>query len=300
MKLVIKLAGIIRNASPDLKKRLFAIFGCLLLFNSLVWFFAFLTWQKYPILLGLVSLAYGLGLRHAVDADHIAVIDNTTRKLMSDGKKPVSVGFFFSMGHSTIVIILSCLTYFSASFFKNNLPYFTKTGALIGTSVSAFFLLAIGIINLFIFLDILKVWKKVKNGSKYYSLEKHLNNRTLTTRLLKPFLKSISSSFSIYIIGFLFGLGFDSATEIGMLSISAASGVSGMPFLNILILPLAFTAGMTLVDSLDGILMLGAYGWAYIKPAQRLYYNMNITLISVVIALLIGGMEAVQVIKRIF
>lgn len=301
MELVNKFIGIIKNASPDLKRRLFMILILLVLFNGLVWLYAFLAWQKYPTFFGLITLAYGLGLRHAVDADHIAVIDNTVRKLMSEGKRPVGVGFFFSLGHSTIVIILSCLAAFSAGFVKNNLPYLKETGALIGTSISSFFLLAIGIVNLIVFLDIFKVWRKIKMGGKYQNIpiEEHLNKRGIMTSLLKPFLKSISKSLNMYAVGFLFGLGFDTASEIGLLSISAATGVSGMPILNIIILPLAFTAGMSLVDTLDGILMLGAYGWAYINPTRKLYYNMNITFFSAVTALLLGGIEVLQVIKNL-
>jgi high-affinity nickel-transport protein len=294
-----KFFAIFQNASPDLRKRLLYIFALLTLFNGSVWLYALFTWHKFPLMLGLVTLAYGLGLRHAVDIDHIAAIDNTTRKLMQDGKRPVGVGFFFSMGHATIVVILSVLVAFSAAFVKQNLPAFQSAGALIGTSVSGFFLLTIGIINLIVLLDIFKTWKLVtKKKGKYKDLtiEEHLNKRGVTTRLLKPFLRAVSNSWNMYIVGFLFGLGFDTAGEVGLLSISAATGASGMPIGNIILLPLAFTAGMSLIDTLDGILMLGAYGWAYVKPIRKLYYNMNITFISVIIALFIGGIETMQVI----
>jgi len=157
----------------------------------------------------------------------------------------------------------------------------------------------IGIINLIVLIEIFKMWKKVvkeKGNYKNFSLEEHLNNRGLTTRMLKPFLKTVSNSWNMYIVGFLFGLGFDTASEVGLLSISAATGASGMPIEKLILLPLAFTAGMSLIDTLDGILMLGAYGWAYIKPIRKLYYNMNITFISVIIAFFIGSIEAMQVI----
>jgi high-affinity nickel-transport protein len=303
MELLHKLQNFFRTTSPGFRRRLFGIFAFLALFNVSVWIYAFFVWHSYPVFLGLVTLAYGLGLRHAVDADHIAAIDNTTRKLMHEGKRPVGVGFFFSLGHSTIVIILSVLVAFSAAFVKNNLPSFTHVGFLIGTSVSSFFLLLIGVINLIVLFDIFRTWRiVVKNQGrrrgtyKSMSLDKCLNKRGLTTGLLRPFLKVVRESWNMYFVGFLFGLGFDTASEVGLLSISAATGASGMETMNIIVLPLAFTAGMSLIDTLDGIFMLGAYGWAYVKPIRKLYYNMNITFISVVIALFIGSIEGMQVI----
>lgn len=298
-KIITKLSRILQQASPELKKRLLAIFIILAIFTCAVWGYAFIVAQKFPVMLGLVILAYGLGLRHAVDADHIAAIDNTTRKLMQEGKKPVAVGFFFSLGHSTIVILLSFLVAISASFVKHTLPALQNAGGIIGTSISGFFLIMIGIINLIVLLDIYGMWRKVikKKGTyKNLPIDDHLAKRGVTVRILKPFLQSVTHSWNMYIVGFLFGLGFDTASEVGLLSISAASGASGMPFGNIVLLPFAFTAGMCLIDTLDGILMLGAYGWAYIKPIRKLYYNMNITFISVFVALFIGGIEALQVI----
>ena len=218
---------------------------------------------------------------------------------MQDGKKPVAVGFFFSLGHSTIVVLLSILVAASAAFVRHNLPALQNAGSIIGTSISGFFLIMIGIINLIVLIDIYRMWKKVvKKKGKYknFSIEEHLDKRGITVRMLKPFLKAVTHSWNMYIVGFLFGLGFDTASEVGFLSISAATGASGMPIENIILLPLAFTAGMSLIDTLDGILMLGAYGWAYVKPIRKLYYNMNITFISVVIALFIGSIEAMQVI----
>lgn len=299
MELVKKISKLLRTTSPQFRRRLFALAALLFFFNAGIWIYTIIITRHFPVILGLVTLAYGLGLRHAVDADHIATIDNTTRKLMHDGQKPIGVGFFFSLGHSTIVILLSVLISLSANFVRINLPAFKDTGAVIGTSISGFFLIMIGIINLIILIDIMKTWRNaVKNKGKYKekTLEKHLNNRGFTTRLLKPLLKTISHSWNMYIVGFLFGLGFDTASEVGLLSISAATGASGMPIGNVILLPLAFTAGMSLIDTLDGILMLGTYGWAYVKPLRKLYYNMNITFISVVIALFIGSIEAMQVI----
>lgn len=299
MKFLTRYKKFYNSASPGLRRRLFLILLFLILFNLSVWIFAIISSQNFPMLLGLIILAYGFGLRHAVDADHIAAIDNATRKLMQDGAQPVGVGFFFSLGHSTIVIILSLLVAFSAAFVKQNLPSFEHIGSIIGTSISSIFLLVIGIINLIVFIDIFKIWKKVIKGGNYAdrSLNDHLNNRGFLARILKPFLKNIKKSWNLYLIGLLFGLGFDTASEVGLLSISAASGASGISLYNIFLLPLAFTAGMTLIDTLDGILMLGAYGWAFIKPVRKLYYNMCITFITVILALFIGGIEALQIIS---
>lgn len=256
----------------------------------------------HPLLLGLIAIAYGLGLRHAVDADHIAAIDNTTRKLMNDGKRPVSVGLFFSLGHSTIVIILSVLVALSSVFIKHSLPSLQSTGTVIGTSISSFFLLLIGFINLIAFLDILRVFNCVAKGG---SCRKRITNNHFPVtgflaRILKPALKAVTDSWHMYFVGFLFGLGFDTASEVGLLSISAASSVTGISLGEMLLLPLAFTAGMVLIDTLDGVLMLGAYGWAYVQPVRKLYYNLNITLVSVIIALFIGGVEAVQLLSLEF
>ncbi len=302
MKLAKKIFSIIQGASPSLKKRLFWIFVFLISFNLIVWIITFFLWQKFPVFLGLVVLSYGLGLRHGVDADHIAAIDNTTRKLMSEGKKPVGVGLFFSLGHSTIVILLSLLLGVSAAYIKNNITFLEGTGAIVGTLISSLFLLTIGLINLSTLVNIFKVWKKVISGQKKNDakVHDHLQQFGILTKLLKPVLKVVTKSWHMYIVGLLFGLGFDTATEVGLLSITAISANKGIPLWEIMILPMAFTAGMSLIDSLDGILMLGAYGWAYVKPIRKLYYNLNITLISVIIALIIGGIEVLQVISSYF
>lgn len=298
--LIEKIKRLIAKAPPELRNRIFFILGVLILANILIWVVTFSFSRAYPFLLGLVSLAYGLGLRHAVDADHIAAIDNTTRKLMHDGKKPVAVGLFFSLGHSTIVIILSALVAFSTAYVSQHLPQFKAIGGLFGTTVSCIFLLAIGILNLIIFIDVYKIWRHVLKGGHFHEshIDHHLHNRGLIARLLRPLLKAVNNSWNMYFVGFLFGLGFDTASEVGLLSISAASTARGLPSWAILLLPLAFTAGMALIDTIDGILMLGAYGWAYIKPVRKLYYNLNITLVSVIIALFIGSVEGLQVLSE--
>lgn len=300
MKLLFTKLKIFTKISPLLHKRLFVILSSILLLNIIVWSLTLIYAKSYPFLLGLISLSYGLGLRHGVDADHIAAIDNTTRKLIQDGKKPLAVGLFFSLGHSTIVIILSLLVAFSSSFIINNLPSLKGTGSLIGAGISSIFLLVIGLINLLIFIDLYKIWRHIIKGGYFHEshIDDHLHNRGLIAKFLRPLLKSISTSVHMYPLGLLFGLGFDTASEVALLSLSAVSATNNLPFICILLLPLAFTAGMTLVDTLDGILMLGAYGWAFIKPARKLYYNLNITFISVIIALFIGSIEGLQVISK--
>ncbi len=285
------------QADPNLRKRLTLTYGLLIGFNVAVWVVLLLSARRYPVLLGLATLAFGFGLRHAVDPDHIAAIDNTTRKLMQEGKRPVGVGFFFSLGHSTVVIGLSAMVALSTAFVHHNLPQMEGFGSLLGTSISSAFLLIIGSINLLVLIQVLKTWRRVKAGGSYdESLQGYLDNRGLLARIFKPLLKTVGNSWNMYPIGILFGLGFDTASEVGLLAISGATAASGMPIWYILLLPLLFTAGMALVDTCDGVLMLGAYGWAYVKPVRKLYYNLNITLVSVVVALLIGGLEAVQVI----
>ena len=288
--------------SSGAKRDMFLIFSFLLFLNVFAWGGIFFASKKYPILLGLAVVAYGFGLRHAVDADHIATIDNTTRKLMRDGKKPVGVGLFFSLGHSTVVILLSVLVAFSAKFVSENLPAFKVTGAIIGTSISCLFLLAIGIINLIAFLEIFSTWRTVVKHTGE-ELDTHFvvqieNPGGILTKILAPVLRAVDASYKMYFVGFLFGLGFDTASEIGLLSISALGASSNIPVAYVLLIPFVFMAGMTLVDTLDGILMLRAYGWAYVMPIRKLYYNMNITLVSVITALFIGGVEGVQLISQ--
>jgi high-affinity nickel-transport protein len=294
-----RLVTVWRDAPRDLKRRLIGIYAILIGFNIGVWGVLLVSSARYGLLLGLAPVAYGFGLRHAVDPDHIAAIDNTTRKLMQDGQRPVGVGFFFSLGHSTVVFALSVLIAVSASFVKTNLPQMQNVGGVIGTSVSGTFLLIIAVINLLVLLDIYKTWRSVVRGGAYddKSLDDYLNNRGLLARLFRPLLKVVTRSWHMYPIGLLFGLGFDTASEVGILGMSATAGAGGMPVWFILLLPLLFVAGMSLIDTTDGVAMLGAYGWAYVRPVRKLYYNMNITLISIVIALFIGGIEVLNVIS---
>jgi nickel/cobalt transporter (NiCoT) family protein len=293
-----RLARVWTGADPALRRRLIAIYTALIGFNLAVWGTLLVSSMRYGLLLGLAPLAYGFGLRHAVDPDHIAAIDNTTRKLMQEGKQPVGVGLFFSLGHSTVVFSLSVLIAVSAAYVKTNLPQMSSVGAVIGTSVSGVFLIVIATINLLVLLDIYKTWRRVVRGGEYdeRSLHEYLSNRGLLARLFRPLLKMVNNSWNMYFVGLLFGLGFDTATEVGVLGMSASAGAGGMPVYFILLLPLLFVAGMSLVDTTDGVAMLAAYGWAQVRPVRKLYYNMNITLMSVIVALFIGSIELLSVV----
>lgn len=291
---------LLRTPSP-IRSRIARLYAFLAVFNLVAWGLALIASVQYPILLPTAFLAYTFGLRHAVDADHIAAIDNTTRKLMQDGQRPVGVGLFFSLGHSTIVVLLSVVIAISAGIISD-IPTFREIGSLIGTSVSAAFLLIIGIINLIVLIDVYRMFRRVSRGGSYNeaTLEEFLSQRGLLARLFRPMLRVIRKSWHMYPLGLLFGLGFDTASEVALLGLAAASGANHVPVVFILVLPALFAAGMSLVDSTDGVLMLGAYGWAYVKPIRKLYYNLNITLVSVLIAFAIGGIEVLSIVADKF
>lgn len=294
-------AGLVRFCSPSqsVKSRLVLMSIFLIVLTLGGWVALLLAARSHPLLLGLGVLAFGLGLRHAVDPDHIAAIDSTTRKLMQD-QKPVGVGFFFSLGHSTVVAAMTLVVAVSATFVHNGLPRFEAAGSLIGTAVSSLFLLMLGIANLIVLLEIVKLWRRVTDEGHYSPAELtgYLDNRGLLARLFRPLLRVVTQSWHMYPVGFLFGLGFDTASEVALLAVAATTGASGMPVRDILLLPLLFAAGMAVVDTADGVLTLRAYGWAYIKPVRKLYYNMFITLISGVVALSISGVEGLQMAGR--
>ncbi|HTR08572.1 MAG TPA: HoxN/HupN/NixA family nickel/cobalt transporter [Paraburkholderia sp.] len=281
-----------------LRGKIIGIFSLLLAANIGVWVWALTALHARPALLGTALLAYTFGLRHAVDADHIAAIDNTTRKLMQTGKRPVAVGFFFSLGHSTIVIGLSIAVAFAAVTLKARFEDMKDIGGVIGTSVSASFLLVLAIVNVLILISVVKTFRRVQRGERLVEedLDMLLNKRGFLSRIFRPLFRLVSRSWHMYPIGFLFGLGFDTATEVALFGISAAQAADGMSLGTILIFPALFTAGMCLVDTADGVLMLGAYGWAFMKPVRKLYYNITITFVSVIVAVLIGGIEALALI----
>ena len=293
-----QLARLFRASDPAVRRRITAMMVLLVALNLGGWVLALLVFRDYPLLIGTALLAYSFGLRHAVDADHIAAIDNVTRKLMQDGQRPVGVGFFFSLGHSTIVFIASALIAATATAFRDQLDSVKSVGGVIGTSVSTLFLIVIALINLVILVELWGTFRIVRQGGVYddRSVQDILDQRGLLNRICRPLFRVITRSWHMYPLGFLFGLGFDTATEVGLLGISGAQAARGMPIWAIMVFPLLFTVGMALVDTLDGILMLGAYGWAFVRPLRKLYYNITITSVSVLVALLVGGIEALGLI----
>ena len=282
------------DRSSGLRGRIFGLFAFLIAANLVAWLWALSAFHGYPLLLGTALLAYSLGLRHAVDADHIAAIDNVTRKLMQEGKRPIAVGFFFSLGHSSVVVLASIVVALSALAFQQKFDAVHQIGGVIGTLVSAAFLLAIAAMNIVILVGVYRTFQRVKGGGRYVDEDMNalLAGRGFLARLFRPLFSLIRHSWHMYPLGLLFGLGFDTATEIGLLGISAAEASKGLPIWSILVFPALFTAGMSLVDTADSILMLGAYGWAFITPIRKLFYNLTITAVTVVVALLVGGIEA--------
>jgi high-affinity nickel-transport protein len=278
-----------------LPRRKIALLGAVLIaFNVTAWLWALIAFRDYPLMLGTALLAYSLGLRHAVDADHIAAIDNVTRKLMQQGQQPVAVGFMFSLGHSTVVVLASAAIAATAQALQQKFEGFRAIGGLIGTSVSALFLFVIAALNLIVLRGVWRAFQRVRRGEPYVEEDFDLliGQRGLLARLFGPLFRLVSRSWHMYPLGLLFGLGFDTATEIGLLGISAAQASHGLPMWSILVFPVLFTAGMALVDTADNVLMLGAYRWAFVKPVRKLYYNLTITFVSVLIAVLVGGVEA--------
>jgi nickel/cobalt transporter (NiCoT) family protein len=285
-----------------MRTNLVRLYVFLIALNLGAWALALWAFWSRPILLGTALLAYTFGLRHAVDADHISAIDNATRKLMQARKTPLDVGLFFSLGHSTVVVALTIAVAMGAVVIKDRLPALQHAGTLIGTSVSAGFLLLIAAINLAILFDIFGAFARARRGETYedLDLEAKLNRRGLMGRLFAPLLRIVDKSWKMYPIGVLFGLGFDTATEVALLGIAAVEAGKGLPVVDILLFPLLFTAGMSLIDTTDGILMLGAYGWAFVKPMRKLYYNAVITSISVFVAVGVGAVEAAGVLADQF
>ncbi len=255
--------------------------------------------QSYVLLAGLGLVAYVFGLRHGVDADHIAAIDNTTRKLMQEGKRPLTVGMWFSLGHSTIVVGLIVSLVLATRAVVGAIPTLQDIGSIVGTTVSGAFLWLIGVINIVIVIEVYHVFRGLREGKLNEShLEELLNNRGFMNRYFGHLFKLINKPWQIYPIGVLFGLGFDTASEVALIAISVGVGVSSaVPIWMILVLPLMFTCGMVLVDTSDGVAMNLAYGWAFLKPIRKIYYNLTVTIISVLVAFLIGGVELLQVIS---
>jgi nickel/cobalt transporter (NiCoT) family protein len=288
------LRALLNDAAGNTRGKIFAIYAILLAMNVSAWLWAIIAFRHYPVLLGTAFLAYSFGLRHAVDADHIAAIDNVTRKLMQEGKRPVAVGFMFSLGHSTIVVIGSAAIAATALALQHRMDSIRNLGGIVGTLVSTLFLFGVAIVNLIVLRSIYQAFQRVRRGERYVEEDFNLllNSGGFLSRLFRPMFALIRRSWHMYPLGILFGLGFDTATEIGLLGISASEASQGLPFWSILVFPALFAAGMSLIDTTDNVLMLGAYGWAFVKPIRKLYYNMTITLVSVAVAFVVGGIEA--------
>ncbi|MDA8329161.1 MAG: HoxN/HupN/NixA family nickel/cobalt transporter [Betaproteobacteria bacterium] len=277
--------------------RLGGFYGAILLMH-LLGFGLFLYYSvRYPALFGLGFAAYMFGLRHAFDADHIAAVDDTVRYLLQKGQKPLGIGFFFSLGHSTVVFILALVIAFAANTAKQALPELQHFGGLIGTSVSGLFLWLIGILNFLLLLDILKVWRLAKTGQHSHAhLDALLAKRGLLNRLFGGRLQRfIQSSWQMYPLGLLFGLGFDTASEIALLAMTAGAASGNLPIGAVLSLPVLFAAGMSLMDTTDGVLMVKAYHWAFVNPLRKIFYNLTTTSLSIAVALVIGSIELLQV-----
>src|SRR5229473_7139221 len=275
-------------------------FGSFIAFLHLAGWGLFVYYSRHnPALAGLGTLAYTFGLRHAFDADHIAAIDNTTRKFLQDGKRSLGTGFFFSLGHSTIVFSLTTALAFAASAVKSSIPSFQHWGVYVGAGVSGTFLWVIGILNLLVLLDVVRIFRELRAGTyDEQRLEARLLDRGFMNRFfLGKLARRIRSSWQMYPLGVLFGLGFDTATEVGLLAISAGAASKQVPFLAVLSLPLLFAAGMSLMDTADGAFMSQAYGWAFSNPIRKVYYNITVTSLSVTVALVIGTIELLQVLS---
>jgi nickel/cobalt transporter (NiCoT) family protein len=294
------MRGLLRAAfddrSENARGKIVAVFVLLAIVNVAAWGWALIAFRNFPVLLGMAAVAYSFGLRHAFDADHIAAIDNVTRKLMQDGRRPVGVGLFFSLGHSTVVVALSIAIALTASALQHQFDAFKNIGAVAGAIVSALFLFAIAVANLFVLASTWRVFRAARAGAAIAEIETALSGGGVMARLFRGAFRAIEASWQMFPIGVLFGLGFDTATEVGLLGVSANGAAQGLPIWSILVFPALFTAGMTLLDTADSALMLGAYGWAYVKPARKLYYNLTITATSIVVAFIVGGLETLNLI----
>jgi len=285
------------------RRRLGGLFGIIALMHIVGWGVMLLyVAPRYPSMVALGGLAYTFGLRHAFDADHISAIDNTTRKMLQQGKKPMGVGFFFSLGHSTVVFIISLLLGLATKVVIESVQSedspLKNIGGIIGTTVSGLFLLLIGILNLIVFLEIYRVYRGMRAGTlDRHAIEHELVAGGIMSKVFGRFFRLISESWHMYPLGFLFGLGFDTATEVALLAISAGAAAQGLPLLAVLCLPLIFASGMSLMDTADGAFMCKAYAWAFSNPIRKVYYNLTVTGLSVFVALFVGAVELLQLLS---
>src|SRR5947207_7001711 len=292
-------AALARSFDGGERRRLAGLAGGVGLLHLAGWGLLLAYGLGHPAFLALGGLAYAFGLRHAFDADHMSAIDNTTRKLLQEGKKPIGVGFFFSLGHSTVVFLIALALGVATQFVVTNLVNgngeLKNLGGLIGTGVSGIFLLLIGILNLIILVDIIRLFRRMKAGQyDRDSLEHDLVAGGLLTRIFGRLFRLITHSWQMYLVGFLFGLGFDTASEISFLAISAVAAAQRIPLYALISLPLIFAAGMSLMDTADGAFMSRAYAWAFSNPVRKVFYNLTVTALSVFVAMFVGLFELSQ------
>ena len=286
------------------RRRLGAFAGVIGVLHIVGWGLLLAYGASHPGFLALGGLAYTFGLRHAFDADHITAIDNTTRKLLQSGQKPVGVGFFFSVGHSTVVFLIAVALGFAVKWVVQGVVsdngQLRSIGGAAGTLVSGGFLVLIGVLNLVILLDVIRVYRRMRRGEyDREGLEHELSAGGVMTRLFGRLFRVIEHSWQMYPVGFLFGLGFDTASEVALLAISAGAAAQGLPFAAVISLPLIFAAGMSLMDTADGAFMSKAYSWAFASPIRKVFYNITITSLSVFVALFVGVVELAQVLIQL-
>ncbi|HEV7855988.1 MAG TPA: HoxN/HupN/NixA family nickel/cobalt transporter [Herminiimonas sp.] len=286
--------------TSQVKRRIKSLYLFLAIANLVVWLWALISLRGNSAMIGTALLAYSFGLRHALDADHIAAIDNVTRRLMQDGSRPVTVGFCFAVGHSLVVIIASIAIAAMAKTVTPYLPQLQEYGGLLSSIVSTVFLLAIGLINIVLLMDIYRAFQRMQYGERMSAEQMPAHNGHFFARLFRPLFGNIHNSWQMIPLGFLFGLGFETATEVALLSTSALQASQGMSFGTILLFPLLFTVGMLTVDATDGVLMLRVYGWAFVKPFRKLYYNMMLTLTSTLLALVIAAIGVSSLVQEYF
>lgn len=291
-----------QTIQSSVRRRIGVIYAFLVVFSLAVWAWAWLALRGQPVLLGTAVVAYGLGLRHAVDADHIAAIDNVTRKLMQEGKRPVAVGLFFALGHSSVVLLASAAVALTASVLGARSSTLRDLGATVGTLVSFGFLWLIATVNLLTLRSTWAAFRRMRQTGVHQpeDLDTLLVKGGVAARVFRPLFNLMRHSWQMFPLGFLFGLGFETATEVMLLGMSAEQASHGVALGSILLFPAMFAAGMTLVDMTDGALMMGAYGWAFVKPVRKLYYNIIVTLTSAAVAFLVGGVEALGLISERF
>jgi high-affinity nickel-transport protein len=292
---------LLSDGATDVRPRALGIGLVLAVANLAAWLWALAAFAGQPVLLGTALLAYSLGLRHGLDPDHIAAIDNVTRRFMQEGKRPVAVGFCFALGHSAVVVVASAGVALAAGAFAERFAGLREVGSLVGTSASALFLFAIAGANLAVLRGVYRAFRRVRAGQalREEELDILLAQRGWLARVFRSTFRLVSRSWHLFPIGVLFALGFDTASAISLFGLSLQASHEASAW-SVLVFPALFAAAMTLVDTADGILMLGAYGWAFVEPVRKLFYNLTITFVSVVVALVIGAIEVLELIAERF